>query len=173
MKLLPLNKGEHKPKLDKVLFIHTVIFAMALLMAPLTLAHEGEKHAPVAAPVAPLPDQIKAANRIQVEKVKPPRREVERARAYFTDSTLVTHTGKRVKFYSDMLDNKVVLLNVMYTKCKDACPLVTQHLAKVKTQLGQLFGKEVFFISISNDPNRDTFDSLSKFALKHQANHPG
>jgi len=57
--------------------------------------------------------------------------------------------------------------------CEDACPLLTKHLAAAKNELGDLFGKEVFFVSISNDPNRDTPDKLTTFAKKQNAHHPG
>ncbi len=122
-------------------------------------AHGNEKHA--------------AASSVKVVKEKAPALEIERARTYFTDLPLVTNDGENVKFYSDMLDDKVVLLNVMYTKCKDACPLLTKHLSVAKEQLGDLFGKEVFFVSISNDPNRDTPEKLTAFAKKQNADHPG
>jgi len=106
-------------------------------------------------------------------KTKAPVSEIERARNYFTDLPLVTNDGENVKFYSDMLNDKVVLVNVMYTKCKDACPLLTKHLAAAKEQLGDLFGKEIFFVSISNDPGRDSPEALTAFARKQNADHPG
>ena len=99
--------------------------------------------------------------------------EIERARNYFTDTTLYTQEGKAVRFYSDVLDDKVVLINVMYGSCKDACPMLTQHLARIKAQLGEQFGKQVYFVSISNDPDRDSPESLKKFAQKQKADHPG
>ncbi len=135
------------------------ITAALALMAPIAaFAHDQHQHD--AEPVQPV-------------KVKNADAEVERARAYFTDSQLVTQDGEKVKFYSDMLDDKVVLINVMYTKCKDACPLLTKHLAMTKNHLGELFGEKVFFVSISNDPDRDSPESLVKFAKKQNAYHPG
>ena len=132
---------------------------LAYSQCAVVYAHGNEQHA---GPASAMPVKVTA-----------PASEIERARNYFTDLPLVTNEGKDVKFYSDMLDDKVVLLNVMYTKCEDACPLLTKHLAAAKEQLGDLFGKEVFFVSISNDPNRDTPEKLTAFARKQNAYHPG
>jgi len=132
--------------------------AVVLITSMAAFAHDQHEHD--AGPAQPV-------------KVKNADAEVERARTYFTDSQLVTQNGQSVKFYSDMLDDKVVLINVMYTKCKDACPLLTKHLAMTKDHLGELFGEKVFFVSISNDPDRDSPESLVKFAKKQNADHPG
>ena len=43
-------------------------------------------------------------------------REMMRKR-YFPDVPLVSHEGKRVRFYSDLLKGKIVLLNLMYADC--------------------------------------------------------
>ena len=134
------------------------VLALSFSLSSVVYAHGDQQHG--ATTPAPI-------------KVKTPTAEIERARNYFTDLPLVTNDGEQVKFYSDMLDDKVVLINVMYTKCEDACPLLTKHLAAAKNELGDLFGKEVFFVSISNDPNRDSPDKLTAFAKKQNAHHPG
>jgi cytochrome oxidase Cu insertion factor (SCO1/SenC/PrrC family) len=95
------------------------------------------------------------------------------ARAYFTDTQLVTQDGKKVRFYSDVLAGRTVLINVIYTNCKDACPLVTQKLLEVKARIGDLYGKEVHFVSISSDPERDSPAELKAFAKKQNADIPG
>jgi len=95
------------------------------------------------------------------------------ARAYFTDTQLVTQDGKKVRFYSDVLAGHTVVINVIYTNCKDACPLLTQKLLEVRGRIGDLFGKEVHFISISSDPERDTPAELKAFAKKQNADIPG
>jgi protein SCO1 len=94
-------------------------------------------------------------------------------KAYFTDADLVTQDGRKVKFYSDMLKGKVAVVNVMYASCTDACPLITKQLAAVRDELGPLFGKKVFFVSLSSDPARDTPQALKKFAQKQNADMAG
>lgn len=98
---------------------------------------------------------------------------VERARAYFGDGELFDQDGVRHRFYSDLLQNHIVLINVVYTECRDACPLITRLLGLVKERLGEEFGRAVLFLSLSSDPLRDTPESLKAFARKHHADHPG
>ena len=95
-----------------------------------------------------------------------------KARQYFTDTVLKTHTGRAVKFYSDAMKGKVVLINFVYTQCSDACPLITAKLMQVQKDLGAAFGDEVRFLSISIDPVNDTPAALSGFARKMGVSHP-
>ena len=99
--------------------------------------------------------------------------DIERARDYFTDTEMTTHEGNKVRFYSDMLDGRVVVINVMYTSCLGACPMVTQMLSRVSKDLGDLYGKDVQFVSVTNDPERDTPEALAEFARKQNANLDG
>lgn len=95
------------------------------------------------------------------------------AQTYFTDTVLVDQHGRHLRFYSDVLRDKVVLLNVVYARCEDACPLITSKLAEVGRKLGERFGTEVFFVSISTDPENDSPEALRKFAAEQKADHPG
>ncbi|MDH3449970.1 MAG: SCO family protein [Gammaproteobacteria bacterium] len=99
--------------------------------------------------------------------------DIERARGYFTDTELTTHDGRKVRFYSDMLDNRTVVINVIYTSCKGACPMITQMLSLVSKEVGDRFGDDIHFVSISNDPERDTPEVLTEFAQKQGVNLDG
>lgn len=99
--------------------------------------------------------------------------DIDRARQYFTDTELTTHEGSKLRFYSDVLDDRIVMINVMYTHCKGACPLLTQKLSQVSRELGDLFGQDVHFVSISNDAERDTPEALAEFARKQNVNLDG
>lgn len=131
------------------------------LLSGAALAHEG--HAPSA------DTQKEATAPISPERAAA----AAKAREYFTDALLLTQDGKQVRFYSDMLDGRMVLLNVIFTNCKDACPLITQRLVEVQKLMGAQFGSEVQFVSISSDPVRDTPAKLKAFAKKNQADVPG
>jgi len=99
--------------------------------------------------------------------------EVERARNYFTDTVLTTHEGNEVRFYSDLLEGRVVMINVMYTSCKGSCPLVTQMMSQVSRDLGDLYGSEIHFVSMTNDPERDSPEALAEFARKQNVDLDG
>lgn len=99
--------------------------------------------------------------------------DIERAKNYFTDTEMTTHDGENVRFYSDVLDGRIVVINAMYTNCIGACPLVTQKLSQVSRDLGDLYGSDVYFVSISIDPEVDTPEILSEFARKQSVNLDG
>lgn len=96
-----------------------------------------------------------------------------REREYFTDLELVTQDGERVRFFTDVLKDHVVLINFIFTNCGSACPLLTRSLVSVADLLGDDVGKSVRFISISIDPARDDPAAMKAFAEKHGANRPG
>ncbi|HYL15556.1 MAG TPA: SCO family protein [Terriglobales bacterium] len=85
---------------------------------------------------------------------------------YFPNVPLVTQDGKTVHFYDDLLRGKMVAINFIYTKCGATCPLETAKLAQVQRLLGDRVGKDVFFYSISIDPERDTPQELKAYADK-------
>lgn len=95
------------------------------------------------------------------------------AKTYFTDLELLTQDGREVRFYSDMLQGRTVLLNVIYTNCSDACPLITQQLNDVRRRLPDTFGKQVHFITLSSDPKRDTPQAMKQYAQKQGADVEG
>jgi protein SCO1/2 len=82
---------------------------------------------------------------------------------YFPNTVLTTHDGKTVRFFDDLLKDKVVALNFIYTHCPDTCPLETAQLVQVQKLMGDRLGKDVFFYSISIDPERDTPEVLAEY----------
>lgn len=95
------------------------------------------------------------------------------ARRYFTDLELVTQDGRRVKFFSDVLKGRVVVISFVQTQCKNACPLVTRKLTLVRDQLEAQLGRPLQFVSISLNPAQDTPAALKDFAKRHEADHDG
>src|SRR5713101_8920088 len=71
---------------------------------------------------------------------------------YFPNVQVTTQDGATVRFYDDLLKGKSVAINLIYTSCKDECPLETARLVQVQRLLGDRVGKDVFFYSISIDP---------------------
>jgi len=59
-----------------------------------------------------------------------------------------------------------VAINLIYTSCKDECPLETARLVQVQQLLGDRVGRDIFFYSISIDPTRDTPAVLKAYAEK-------
>jgi cytochrome oxidase Cu insertion factor (SCO1/SenC/PrrC family) len=88
--------------------------------------------------------------------------------AYFPNVPLVTHEGKTVRFFDDLVKDKVVVINFIYTSCVDACPLETARLAEVQEVLGERVGQDVFMYSISIDPKTDTPAVLAEYVERFQ-----
>jgi protein SCO1 len=86
---------------------------------------------------------------------------------YFPNVPLITQDGTAVRLYDDLLKGKSVAINVMYTSCKDECPLETARLVEVQRLLGERMGKDIFFYSITIDPKRDTPEVLKAYAQKY------
>src|SRR5439155_11916083 len=85
---------------------------------------------------------------------------------YFPNVPLITQDGTTVRFYDDLLKGKAVAINLIYTSCKDECPLETARLVQVQRLLGDRVGKDIFFYSFSSDPTHDTPAVLKAYAAK-------
>ena len=82
---------------------------------------------------------------------------------YFPNVELTTHEGKKVRFFDDLIEDKIVAINFIYTTCPDTCPLETAQLLRVQEILGERLGKDVFFYSITIDPDVDTPPVLKEY----------
>ena len=95
-----------------------------------------------------------------------PGREVMRRR-YFPNLELVTSDGKPVKFYDDLLKDKIVVLNLMYANCEGICPTITANLKVVQKYLREEIKKEIFIYSLTLKPEEDTPAKLKEYAKMH------
>lgn len=87
---------------------------------------------------------------------------------YFPNVPLISHEGETLYFYDDMVKDKVVMINFIFTRCPDVCPLETARLREVQNILGDRVGKDVFMYSISIEPENDTPEVLRQYAEKYQ-----
>lgn len=83
---------------------------------------------------------------------------------YFPNYEVISHNGEKYKFYDDLIENKMVVINFIYTNCPDICPLSTARLAEVQRRLGDRVGRDIFFYSITLDPHNDTPQRLKAYA---------
>ena len=95
--------------------------------------------------------------------------EASPAQKYFSDVELVNQDGERVRFYSDLLKGKTVVINAFFTTCNTACPVMSRNMEKVQETLGERVGRDVFLVSISVDPLTDTPARLKEYAQKFHA----
>lgn len=91
------------------------------------------------------------------------------AEKYFTDIILVNQDGQPVRFYSDLIKNKVVVINAFFATCRGSCLPMNRNLEKVQEAFRARMGKDLFIVSISVDPELDTPASLKEYAKKLNA----
>lgn len=84
----------------------------------------------------------------------------------FPNTELITQDGKTVHFYDDLIKGKIVAIDLMYTTCQYACPLETARMAQIQKILGDRVGSDIFFYSISIDPEHDTPEVLRAYMEK-------
>lgn len=137
----------------KRIFSLLAIIAAGLLAAPAASAHSGHAHKD---------DKIETRN-ISASQGD------EKARTYFTDTVLLSHTGEEMRFYSDLLEGRTVVISFMFTSCADACPLINASLQRVQERLKDRIGKDIYILSITVDPDVDSVRVMSDYRKKYKA----
>ena len=140
-----------------------ILLAAALALLSATIAHGQNKATVPKTPTAP-PDPH-AAHGPKLETA----RDASPAQKYFTDVELINQDGERLRFYSDVLKGKTVVINAFFTTCKSVCQPMSRNLEKVQEALGERMGRDVFLVSISVDPLTDTPERLKEYAQMFHA----
>jgi protein SCO1 len=83
---------------------------------------------------------------------------------HFPNVRLTTHEGKEVRFYDDLLKDKIVVINFMYVRCDGVCPGITANLVKLQNLLGNRLGKDIFMYSFTLKPEEDSPRVLRNYA---------
>lgn len=133
------------------------VFATAVILAATAsgpgLAHDGSKHKNHSSSLG-TPAQTDVVEATQVKLL---------------DLELLDRYGKPVRFQSEAVADRIVVIDFVYTTCTTICPILSAVMAQVQDQLGARLGKQVRPISISIDPSRDTPERLNDYALKFGA----
>jgi len=87
------------------------------------------------------------------------------------DFTLTSQNLRPVSLHD--LRGKVVAVAFIFASCSDICPMLTDNMVRVKAKLGRAFGKEIAFVSITVDPERDTPEVLKEYARNFDADSKG
>ncbi|HEY9285405.1 MAG TPA: SCO family protein [Pyrinomonadaceae bacterium] len=108
-----------------------------------------------------------AAGGDEAKRARTPREKL--AERSFPNVVLTTHEGKKVRFYDDLVKDKIVLINFMYVRCEGICPGTTAKLVRVQKLLGPRVGKDIFIYSITLKPEEDTPAALNRYAKAYKA----
>lgn len=93
-----------------------------------------------------------------------PAKPVSAAQAWFTDTELVDQTGAKKKFYTDLMQGKVVVIDCFFSECTGVCPVMSKNMRSIMELAGDRLDKDVRLISISVDPAHDTPEKLAEYA---------
>jgi protein SCO1/2 len=85
------------------------------------------------------------------------------------DRTLINQDGEEVRFVSDVIGDRIVVIDFVYTTCTTICPVLSALFAQLQDKLGDQLDEDVVMVSVSVDPVRDTPQRLRAYAAKHRA----
>src|SRR4029453_7703171 len=131
----------------------------ALAMAPVATAIAGGEHSSA----APAPSTRRFPPLSGREMLR---------RRYFPNIELTTSLGRKVRFYDDLLKDKIAVPNLMYADCDGICPVTTANLKRVRTLLREQIARDVFIYSLTLRPEQDSPKALRAYAEMHGVNDP-
>ncbi|MBI2959015.1 MAG: SCO family protein [Betaproteobacteria bacterium] len=85
------------------------------------------------------------------------------------DRELTNQDGKSARFKSDVVGERIVVVDNIYTSCTTICPILTTIMVNVHNKIGERARKEVSLVSLSVDPVTDTPQRLRAYARRHKA----
>ena len=85
------------------------------------------------------------------------------------DVEVLDQFGNELHFYTDLIKDKTVAINFIFTNCTTICPPLAATFARLQKEMGDKIGKDVHLISISVDPVTDTPERLKAWGAKFKA----
>ena len=83
------------------------------------------------------------------------------------DFVLLNQDNQR--FDSKRLRGKVVVLDFIFTTCTDVCPIFTANFAQLQRKLNDRYRSDLFFVSVTTDPEVDSVKVLKAYAQRYGA----
>lgn len=141
-----------------ILFCMGMSFTLAAQTQQQVQHPASHAHPPPASGAKPAPGSAEAAASKAVSKPRP--------KLLIPDVEVLDQDGRRRKFYTDLVKDKVVVINFVFTSCRTFCPMLGARFSKLQTLLGERLGKDVFLISISTDPETDSPERFKAWGEK-------
>jgi protein SCO1/2 len=83
------------------------------------------------------------------------------------DFVLTDQLGHRFKWADTR--GKIVVVNFIYTKCPDVCPLLSAKFAAMQRSLEEQKQTDYLLVSVTTDPARDNSQTLKSYAALFKA----
>ena len=159
-------------KLRFIITFNYLSVVLALVLLPLSshaaeMGHDHQQH-----------DQHKQLDTISGEEdphanhkamMKKPTRPAETTRVDLLDRQLVDQNGDEVSFLRDVIGDRIVIMDFIYTTCTTVCPVISAVFSQVQDRVGDELGQEIVLVSVSVDAIRDTPQRLKAYAATHKA----
>jgi protein SCO1 len=84
--------------------------------------------------------------------------------SYLPNLPVVDQDGNRYRFYDDLIKDRKVVINFIFTSCSAICPLTMARMAQLHEKLSDIVGRDVQFYSITVDPEHDGPRELKRYA---------
>lgn len=156
---------------NNFLLLRLIVVFLAAGMLPLNLgaAESGHEHHDHEHHATSGDDDPHAHHKAMMNKPAEPAKTTE---VDLLDKVLVDQNGNEMKFVSDVIGDRIVVMDFVYTTCTTVCPVISAVFGQVQDKLGDQLGDEVVLVSVSVDPVRDTPQRLKAYAATHKA-QPG
>lgn len=96
------------------------------------------------------------------------KKEISDLAIYNLPSKWTTQDGKDIELKS--LRGNVLVMVMIYTSCKSACPRLVADMRDIESKLEKKTKQHVKLILVSIDPNTDTPERLKSFAIENKMN---
>lgn len=88
----------------------------------------------------------------------------EGVKVRFADVALRDQDSRERRLESDVIGDRIVVMDFVYTSCTTVCPVVSAIMSEVQSKLGARVGRDVALVSMTVDPVRDTPARLRDYA---------
>lgn len=137
------------------------LFIACCLNAPPVGAGEGQFYHPASALEYDGQDQnLDSRQEVEVN--------IKGVKVMIPDLVLSDQEGRKVRFYSDLMKGKVVVLSFFYTNCNYSCTMQGRVFSELQSLLGERLGKSVFLISVTTDPVTDNPEKLKAWGARYK-----
>ena len=149
-----------------------VLVAAVLLAAAPAAARHGDHDPPRAAPEAGGPGSAAPAgaghdHAAHLRAAEAGAGEADEAAGpSIPDVEVTTQDGESVRFYRDLVEDRLVAINFVFTTCTTVCPPMGAIFGRLEERLGDRAGRDVHLISVSVDPATDTPERLAEWAAR-------
>lgn len=107
-------------------------------------------------------DHSKHMQAAKKDEAQPP----SNVRVRYDDSVLTDQSGKPWKFKSEVVADRIVVIDFVYTTCTTICPVLTALLVQVQDGLDPAARADVRLVTVTVDPARDTPAKMKEYGEK-------